>query len=397
MKKQLLVYAIGLACCASTVQAEVRVNGFASIIGGMTLDKDSNLFGYTDELSFDNESLFALQVSADLQENLSATAQIMAKGSNDFNAEFEWAYLTYQINDQAQISAGRMRVPFYRYSDFLDVGYAYRWIRPPQSVYNLPFSTYEGLSLVYNTQLGDWDSTLQVIGGATSGDVSTFTDSDPSKLDGIAGINWTMMYEWLSLRAAYFVAETTVSGENSPQFTGLIGGLNSYGLSEQVDELLIEKDDGSFLGLGFSVDYDNFLLDGEYTELNVDNSFIAPQEQYYLAAGYRLDEWLIHMTYEKRDVKHEASKYNTVPVTIQHPVFGTIPVSTDPTNPNAPLLRDLTNAALAGTMVDSSSISFGIRYDFHPSAALKVDYTIVDDSLTNTDTDVLAFGVDLVF
>jgi hypothetical protein len=89
-----------------------------------------------------------------------------------------------------------MRVPFYRYSDFLDVGYAYRWIRPPKSVYNLAFSTYEGVSFVYNSQLGSWDSTLQLIGGAYSGDVATFTDNDPAKLNAITGINWTLAYDW---------------------------------------------------------------------------------------------------------------------------------------------------------------------------------------------------------
>ncbi|MDP4984015.1 porin [Pseudoalteromonas tunicata] len=397
MKLKLLAGTIAIICSSIPAHAEVRINGFASVIGGMALDKNTELFGYSDELSFENESLFALQISADLQDNLSATAQIVAKGENDYNAEFEWAYLTYQINDHTQVSAGRMRVPFYRYSDFLDVGYAYRWIRPPKSVYNLAFSTYEGVSFVYNSQLGSWDSTLQLIGGAYSGDVATFTDNDPAKLNAITGINWTLAYDWLSLRAAYLIAETSISAQNSPEFTGLIAGLNSYGLTTQTDDLLIEKDDGSFLGIGFSIDYENFLLDGEYTELEVKDSFVAPQKQFYLAAGYRIDNWLIHMTYESRDVEHEKSKFNTIPTTFVHPVYGTLPLSTDPTNPNAPLLRDLTNAAIAGTTIDSSSYSFGVRYDFHPSAAFKVDYTVVDNAITNKDSDVIAFGVDLVF
>ena len=138
MKKLSVAVAICCALATSNASAEVRINGFASIVGGKSLDSDQTLYGYDDDISFKNESVFALQLTADLQEKLSATAQIVARGENDFDADFEWAYLTYEISDELQISAGKMRAPFYRYSDFLDVGYTYRWVRPPQSVYKHP-------------------------------------------------------------------------------------------------------------------------------------------------------------------------------------------------------------------------------------------------------------------
>jgi hypothetical protein len=141
MKKLSVAVAICAALATSYANAEVRINGFASIVGGKSLEDDRGRYGYDDDISFKNESVFALQISADLQEKLSATAQIVARGNNDFDAEFEWAYLTYEFNDELQLSAGKMRVPFYRYSDFIDVGYAYRWVRPPESVYSIPFST----------------------------------------------------------------------------------------------------------------------------------------------------------------------------------------------------------------------------------------------------------------
>eukprot|EP00487_Bulimina_marginata_P000666 TRINITY_DN1131_c0_g1_i3.p1 TRINITY_DN1131_c0_g1~~TRINITY_DN1131_c0_g1_i3.p1 ORF type:complete len:227 (-),score=94.09 TRINITY_DN1131_c0_g1_i3:2-616(-) len=178
------------------------------------MDDDTTLYGYDNDLSFKNESVFALQLSADLQDKLSATAQIVARGENDFNAEFEWAYLTYEFTDELQLSAGKMRVLFYRYSDFLDVGYAYRWIRPPQSVYNIPFSTYEGLSLLHTSQIGDWDSTVQVIYGGYDGTIAVVSVNGDTELNDIAGINWTLSYDWFSARAAYFVADTSIAIEN---------------------------------------------------------------------------------------------------------------------------------------------------------------------------------------
>jgi hypothetical protein len=157
MKKLSVAVAVCAVLASSYASAEVRINGFASIVGGKSLDSDSTLYGYDDDITFKNESKFALQLSADLQEKLTATAQIIARGEDDFDATFEWAYVTYEYSDELQFSAGKMRVPFYKYSDFLDVGYAYRWVRPPKSVYGIPFSTYEGVSVVYSSQLGDWD------------------------------------------------------------------------------------------------------------------------------------------------------------------------------------------------------------------------------------------------
>ena len=65
----------------------------------------------------------------DLGEGLSVTGQIVARGVNDFDANFEWAYISYEINDNWTVQAGKKRLPLFYYSDFFDVGYAYVWMR----------------------------------------------------------------------------------------------------------------------------------------------------------------------------------------------------------------------------------------------------------------------------
>ncbi len=393
MKKLSLAVALGLALASQYSQAEVRVNGFASVVGGMTLDENTNLFGYENELEFKNESMFALQVSADLQERLSATAQIVARGNNDFDAEFEWAYLTYEISDNAQFSAGRMRIPFYRYSDFLDVGYAYRWVRPPQSVYNLSFSTYEGVNFVYNNMIGDWDSTLQIIGGSYSGDIVVGgTTTEDSQLNDMLGINWTLGYDWFSARAAYIIGEVSIGQYDSSRDLRVVGGvggqvdqlnlaLAAAGFANEGSKLLIDSDDGSFFGIGFSIDYENILFDAEYTAFEVENTLLPEQEQYYASLGYRHNEFTWHVTYEHDEDEHPDARFNTIPET---------PAALLP-------LRLTLNAVLASRRLERETLTFGMRYDFHPAAAFKVDWSMQDDNVTNTDAEVLAFGVDLVF
>lgn len=396
MKKTLLGLSIAAALVSLPSFAEVRINGFASIVGGQTLDDDDTLYGYDNDFNMEQESKFALQVSADLQERLSATAQVIARGENDFDAEFEWAYLTYEISDNSQLSAGKMRIPFYRYSDFLDVGYAYRWVRPPKSVYNLNFSTYEGLSYLYNSNIGEWDSSIQLMYGSVNEDIAAVTESDNVEINDAFGFNWTLSKDWFTARAAYILSEVSIDVSNSAQLSALFSGLSGYGLYEQRQDLAVEEDDSYFAGIGFGIDYNNFLFDAEYTQYEIEDSFLAKQSQYYASVGYRIDDWTVHFTYENNDDENDSSELNTIPAQIQTP-NGPINVSTNPSDPNAPLLRDVTNFALLSQRAESNTYTIGARYNFHPSAAFKIDVSRFEDDITNTEVDLVSMGVDLVF
>ena len=153
MKKTLLASILLASLTFSSAHAEVRFNGFANIVAGQT-SNDDLLWGYEEDISFKQDSLFALQTTADLGENLTATAQIIARGENNWEAEFEWAYLAYDINDQTRILAGRQRAPLYMFSDYLDVSYAYPWITPPEGVYDLELTKFDGVILTHSFSLG---------------------------------------------------------------------------------------------------------------------------------------------------------------------------------------------------------------------------------------------------
>ncbi|MBQ4857224.1 porin [Pseudoalteromonas sp. MMG007] len=376
MNKLSIAVAVCAALASSYASAEVRINGFASIVGGKSLDSDQTLYGYDDDISFKNESKFALQLSADLQEKLTATAQIIARGEDDFDATFEWAYVTYEYSDELQFSAGKMRVPFYKYSDFLDVGYAYRWVRPPKSVYGIPFSTYEGLSVVYNTQIGDWDSTLQGFYGGFDGDIDVFGNDLPAELNNLGGLNWNLSYDWFSARAAYIVADTSIYSDDI-NLLGLIDVLNNSGLSDTANDLITEEDSTTFIGVGFSIDYENILFDAEYTQFEVEESLLAEQKQFYASLGYRLDDVIVHFTFEENDDEHKSSRFDTIE--------------------SIPSLNSVVNLALEGIRAQSNVYTIGARYDFHPSAAFKIDFSRFKDDVADTETDVVAVGIDLVF
>jgi hypothetical protein len=94
---------------SSTAYAEVNISGFASVVAGQVLEgsgvaefdlgptflADYPLVGaYDEDISFKPDTLFGIQFSADLLEGLTATAQVVSRGADDFSASFEWAYLS---------------------------------------------------------------------------------------------------------------------------------------------------------------------------------------------------------------------------------------------------------------------------------------------------------------
>ena len=315
--------------------ADIRIDGFVSVIGGALLDDDEDadngeLLGYSEEdFTFKTDSLYALQVRGDMEDGLSATAQVVAKGSDDFKAEFEWAFISYEINDEWRISAGKTRAPLYLYSDFLDVGYAYHWISPPWSVYDLPFNTLEGVNVEYLTDIGDWTSRLTLVAGATDDPLTIGGGPSTLRLRNAVGAAWSMNYDWLTLRGILLTAKTsldndsvtelstsldtfnelftagedeviaslTAAGAPDGTFEALVGRVASVDLSRYADEVLWQDDRGDYAGLALSIDLEQFIFVAEYTRVKVEEAFLADLTSYYISAGWRFGNWVTHLTY----------------------------------------------------------------------------------------------------
>jgi len=282
------------AIITGNVQAEVTFNGFASIVGGVTTSSSEQLYGYNDSFDFSEGSLVALQASSDLGEGLSVTAQILARGADDWDTGFEWAYIAYDASDNLRILAGRQRVPFYMFSDFLDVSYAYPWITPPQGVYSVAFDTFDGLGAIYSSSVGSFDTSLHVIYGGNTSEFDIGDETVKPDFNDLAGVAITLTRDWLTLRAGYVQTEMNIDVQASKP---LIQGWQGAGFPDVAADIEVSKDTGSFLELGFQIDYENILVIGEYTELNLDGTTLPNQDSFYVLAGYRFDNILAHVTY----------------------------------------------------------------------------------------------------
>jgi len=360
---------------AASAQAEITLNGFASIVAGATTSSDETLYGYDDTFNFAPDSLLALQASSDIGDGLSITTQIIARGENDWDPNFECAYVAYEANDNLKILAGRQRVPFYMYSDFLDVSYAYAWIEPPAGVYSIGFSTFDGIGVMHNMSLGEFDSSIHFIYGGNTSDLNVAGSLQSSRLENLVGVAWTLNRDWLTLRTAYFQADVNVE---VPATDLLISGWTQAGFVDVASELLVEGDKGAFTEFGFQIDYNNIIVIGEYTLLTLDNTLLADEaDSYFLMAGYRLDNVLIHATYGW-DESNKARITENVPL---------VP-------PLLPLITP-TNGITDGQISESNYVTLGLRWDFHDSAALKFEYTSYSDDF-NGNNDAGLFRTALV-
>lgn len=153
---------------------DIRWNGFLNVVGGISRYEPpstanpggANSEGETTtDFSFDQQTSAGLQATKPLDEDTSVTVQLLSKGNVDnYAAKMQWLYLSHDLSDTQTIRLGKFGIPVYYFSDFLNVGYAYHWVRPPNVVY--PFDpTYTGLNYSHRGTIDNIDWTAEVSAG----------------------------------------------------------------------------------------------------------------------------------------------------------------------------------------------------------------------------------------
>ena len=368
-----------VALMATQVSAEVNFNGFATIAAGVTLDDNETLYNYNEDLSYDNDSLFGLQVSSELDDDLSFTGQLIARGRDNWATDVEWAFLSYQASENVSFQIGKQRGPYYMYTDFIDVGYAYHWIAPPTGVYDLPVGTVTGVNTTITGSAGPVDSNFQVLFGRERGDTQLDGVDRESDVNNLILVAWTLNYEWLTLRASHTNAEISL---DVADIQPLIDGWRQTPFAAVADALEFDKDDATFSEVGMKIEVDNFQLIGEYTEFESDENFTGDQESYYVSAAYRVSDVTFHVTVGADETTNDFS------------AFANIPTGVDP---SIDLLLAGSNLALQSRFEDAEYTTVGLRWDFNPAAAFKIEYTDLTDNQFGNDASLVRVAVSTFF
>ena len=375
--KRTLPLAVLAALGTGTAHADVRVNGFANLTAGLT-GSDETLYGYDDNVDFNAQSLFAIQVSGDVNDKMTATGQIVARGESDYDANFEWAYMTYEVSDSVSVSAGRIRMPLFKYSASLDVGYSYHWVVAPQSVYDVPFNNVDGVRADYNGYAGDLEYSLQAIVGRVKSDFTLAGAPADLTIDNVVLVTGDFTYNNWNFRGVYATGQSTF---DIPALAPALDPLTA--IDPNLGNLLAATEDsGVFYGMSIAYDKYDWFVAGEYTGVEIEDSFYPDDINYYVTAGIRSGKWTPFVTYEKSDTNSGFKFLNQV---------GAFPEALQPTVTQ--LLVGLQQPAIG----ESTTLSLGVRYDLDTNIAIKADVVQSTDDIADTDTNLMRVAVNYIF
>ena len=163
----------------SDMSSRLKINGFFS--SGVTLlDSEDFEFGQLnidEDYSTSSVTKLGIQMTFQVSDDINVTGQLVSKGVDNYDVEAEWAYLSWDVTENFTARIGRQRTPYYLLSEYLDVGYAYPWTRPPIEMYSLPLNNTDGLAFLYDFNVGDWNFGTHVYAGEGFGDVESLGGS----------------------------------------------------------------------------------------------------------------------------------------------------------------------------------------------------------------------------
>lgn len=285
-----------------SLQAEVSYsfNGFGTVAVGKVLSGDvadtdyvnyncpcfitdynnGGIYQSNDNWSFKEESRVGVQLNVNFTDDLSLVTQVIARAV-DSELSLEWAYLSYDLSDKLTLQAGRKRIPLYYYSEFQDLGFAYIWLRPPQTLYGWEASNYNGANLRYSDNIGNWSLTANIYAGKETVDDAPYNDlydtiSQDSKWDKIRGLDIEVTKEWFTARLIYMTSEnSTTERPDSNAF-----------YSPPTEQTV--------LGLSLNADFGDWFI---LTEMNVNkredkaDDLVVRSPASMIGVGYRSGNW----------------------------------------------------------------------------------------------------------
>ena len=322
--------------------------------------------GITQDLTFETDTRFGLQISSEVSENMSVVAQLLARGTiSNFDAIVEWAYMDYEFADWISLRAGKIKQPVYLVNDYVEVGFAYPWIRPPVEVYylNNPLNTVNGAGLLLAFPVGPGTLSFQPYIGSNRDDIPNTQGNAYFEAENIVGIDVKYSGRGYTVHVSNFQCEVKTFGRLDGVPTALPFGAVNIDLNG--------KGDCDVTSAGLNLDIANVVIYAEWQERTTTETLSRPfgdQDAWYATLGYRFGKWLPHLTYATID-----GKASTVLPGAACPEA----VSDASGNCTSTTPGDLA-AGFNFPVAIQSSVTAGLRYEVNDSAALKFEYAVVD-------------------
>ena len=317
------------------------------------------------------DSNLGLQASVEINNWLSGTVQgLVRKDAEDgYGADLSWAFANMKVTDRFSVRVGRMGLPVFMISDYRNVGYANTMVRPPAEVYSqVPFDTIDGVDGTFQHSIGDTTITAQLALGKTKPALSAGGPVVHLESGLLTALNVVAEHGPLTVRVGHARAKASI--DDSVSVNTLLAGLRSAGagyrfaqLAPLADALSLHKKQTSFTSAGAILDWNNVLVQSEFAKRKAD-SYINDTSSWYLMAGYRIGKFLPYASHAS--LKSDRVVANTVPAACP----AGFPAACTPTM--QALSAGVTRLSTTGSQGQQRTDTVGVRWDFHRSAALKV-------------------------
>lgn len=336
-------------------------SGFGRVVGGLLNEEHARYEGYDDSISFSEQSLLGIQAEYTLTNSLTVAAQGLLHTSDTRDSGVEWLYLNYTPSPYFQLKVGKLRTPFFNYSDVLDVGFAYRWITPPQQIYSTYFpSNYNGVSAIVRVPTDNFSTSIEGYWGEMDADIYVRDLDVAFDVGAQYGVIFSVERGALRLRAsAHHSDDATVSFE---QGATLISALRRAGFRRSADTLNTNGK-GKEYQVGFSWEDTELYIAGEWIVINTDLLSGLNMDAAYLTVGYNFSPAQVYLTVAKSNSKHEQPA-NEIPIGI---------------DPGLDRLADAYDQLFSEASFDNlTSYSLGVRWELDLNKAVKVEWTLLD-------------------
>lgn len=331
-----------------------QINGFITAAASKADEKLGTDYHFNDRVNFRGDSKVGLQFNYKLTDITDVTIQMVARSrdSDTWNVDAEWAYIGHNITDWMKVRMGRLRIPFYLYSESLDVGFSYPWVRPPVDLYTTAITSFDGIDAVFKVSTGPIRHRMQLWAAAW-----TNTDSESAQsIDIYDTYGFNITSSWQSITARLATTQLKIEGSQTverfdevpsaflPTIAAGAGGAATCNATNALNpancshwNLVIAIEDSVYYhSAALQYDDGSFFLIYEGAVLRLrDDTLFGDSRTRVFSAGYRYGNWTPYLT---------AGKDNS------------------------------DEAAVSPIKTQKKSRSFGLRYNLNASTALTVEW-----------------------
>ncbi len=284
-----------LACSTSWAESWVdrtRLDGFFSARYSITNEKalwqgGLNESGINEDGSFYGTKL-GLDITSRVSDRLTVATQLFAPiQENGYDLHVDWAFATFNLTEQLDLRAGKIKYPVGIVNEYVEVGVTYPWIQAPVVIYSESMASaqatresYTGASLLWTRNVDDWSWSVDFFGGQV--DLENMTIKEMVGVTGRANWDDTVIFQLSAYQGDMKtdLNNMMMAPMNNARHASVVGGVK--------------------------IDWNDWIVYAEGAQVQMDFKDMmgvsaGDSDSWYATVGHRFGKWLPHLTYQDWD------------------------------------------------------------------------------------------------